>query len=127
MFVDSFDKFKKERKAYNEKNDCFVVAFAIAFNTTYEKAHRHASLQMHRKHRRGTFTMLYFKKSLKKTPVELLEIPPKNTLSSFVKTHNTGRYIILVSGHALAMVDGTVYDYKYRPQCMVKYAFKIGN
>lgn len=46
------------------------------------------------------------------------------TLGTFVREHKTERYIIIVSGHALAVCDGKIFDHSYKPGRRVQQAFR---
>lgn len=114
---------------YKETNDCTVKAFAIAFNTTYAKAHNHLHKYCGRQRGKGIKSSRTIPKSLKHSKVKEGPYSRSNriTLSQFCKKHPEGRYYVSVTGHALAVIDGTVYDHSDRPRRQVTWALRIHN
>jgi hypothetical protein len=47
------------------------------------------------------------------------------TLNQFCKKHPKGRYYILVRGHALAIIDGDVYDHKLASRRRIIGAWRV--
>lgn len=127
-WVDSYEIFNSERVKYKEHNDCVVIGFAIALNTSYEKAHKHIKQTMNRKNRCGTYYVAdKLHTTLKKTEHRVGPYTKKNkiTIKKFCEKHPQGRYFVCVSGHALAIIDGVIYDYKDGPRRFVDHAIRI--
>ena len=137
--------------AAGEDNDCTVVALAHATGKGYDEAHSHLKARG-RKHRRG-FSL---GASLRKTRVLLnrsvspvwrrfdpankrkgsdLERAHKYGRTSFpamkLKTAverycRSGRFVVGITGHALAVVDGQVMEsYPSLPGCHVQYIYRV--
>jgi hypothetical protein len=113
--------------AYRETNDCTVKAFAIAFNTTYDKAHNHLAKHCGRRPRQGIVSRIVLQPSLRHTKTKVGPYTNSNriTLGAFCKAHPEGRYYVRVKGHAIAVVDGTVYDHRDSPRRQVTWALRI--
>lgn len=117
-----------------EKNDCVVWSFAMASGSTYEDAHSFAQKKLNRVFGNGTFMYLYTKNILGdklngkeisylghspyKLPVgvdnkkTLQNGKSRFTVKSFMEKYNKGRYVVIVRGHAFAIVDGVMYGNK---------------
>jgi len=118
--------------AKGETNDCVVYATASAFDISYDEAHQVAKRVFSREERKGVRTIEIMKgvKDLTeskesingKTIKEFLanpkkvyrlhgkDIERKNRVSTFIKEHTQGTYLILTSGHALTIKDGAMID-----------------
>lgn len=126
-----------------ETNDCVVRAIANASGCTYSKAHSLAAKHYQRGFRMGTRTMrilnnsreLFAELKLETNNVsfsQFWESKQKRefgTINQFVKNNPTGRHFLLVRGHALAVVDGVVYDNAGRTsgRHRVEIAFSLGS
>lgn len=95
----------------------------------YDKAHTHLKLFAKRENRKGlTWAAMetadeWCKKTLmKKGPYTKTN---RISLKSFCEKHPVGRYWVGVSGHALAVIDGVVHDYKYGPRRQVTLAWRV--
>tara|TARA_Y100000389_G_C17402816_1_gene486326 strand:- start:148 stop:705 length:558 start_codon:yes stop_codon:yes gene_type:complete len=122
--------------AKNEKNDCVVRAFMVAFDIPYKTSHSWVKSKFKRRDRKGTYTSSYLKsvmgsvKNGKRTSLmgfsprykgsyshckgktltnPTYKKPTGYTVKSFMEQHPDGRYVIIVKGHALALVDGVLY------------------
>jgi hypothetical protein len=120
--------------AKNETNDCVVRAFKVAFDIPYKTAHSWVKSKFKREDRKGTFTLIHLNsvigsiKNGKRTSLMGFSpqyktsyikgktlVNPKYkkltgyTVKSFMEQHPDGRYVIIVKGHALALVDGVLY------------------
>lgn len=112
-----------------ETNDCSVRSFAVVWGVSYERAHSHLQNFGGRKHRKGLSCEMmdtaneWCKKTLmKKGPYSETN---RISLKSFCEKHPVGRYWVGVSGHALAVIDGVVHDYKYGPRRQVTLAWRV--
>jgi phosphoribosylformylglycinamidine (FGAM) synthase-like amidotransferase family enzyme len=118
--------------ANGETNDCMVYATASAFELTYDEAHPIVKERFKRQDRRGT-NMLgiingmrhladtresingKFIREIVSHPKKTYhlhgrDIERKNRVSTFIKEHSEGTYLILTSNHALTIKDGTMID-----------------
>lgn len=121
--------------AQRENNDCVVKAFMCALGCSYETAHSFIGDKMKRENRKGTYTNMYTNNVVGKTKngykIGFIGVHPsrdfmnfkggkmlvnKNykkptgyTLKSFIENHPVGRFVLVVQGHAVAVVDGVLY------------------
>ena len=124
--------------AKREKNDCVVKAFMAALDISYDSAHAFVKKYMKRENRKGTYTSIYLPNIIGKVKngkkIKLYGVSPSHdfllgskfksgkvitnpkykkptayTLRSFIENHPTGRYFVIVEGHAIAIVDGKLY------------------
>lgn len=139
--------------ARNEKNDCVVRSVASAAEVTYRTAHKFCKDFFGREDKRGTNNMNIVSQMLlaetsgielegKEFAVRVLGkgeiknryklhgkvIFRKKTLKSFISTHLTGTYLVMIANHALTVKDGEVYDWKgntYKPTTKVTAAYEL--
>ena len=139
--------------AKNEKNDCFVTALAAATDMDYDTTHQEVKDQFGRVNNKGTENHMIIGQMLnaeenglvigdKRFSVNVLGktrthntyklygeiIKRKKTVKSFIKDNPKGNYVVTVSKHALAIVDGKLIDNKgeeFRPTRKVDGAYKI--
>lgn len=128
-FVDTRKWFENERKVMNETNDCTVVAFATVFNTEYGKAWNFLRTQVGRQSRKGLLHSLtcLIPTKLVKTRYAVGPYSRKNriTVKQFCEKHPEGRYFVCSRGHAFAIIDGVVHDFKHGPRRQIVYAFRV--
>lgn len=126
-FKNVSDMFSENTKLMKEDNDCTVKAFAVVFNTTYEKAHSHLKHHCGRQNRKGVISREVLPPSLKRTKYKVGPYSRANRISlkAFVEKHNEGRFYVCVRGHALAVVDGVVHDYKAGLRRQVTWAMRV--
>ena len=118
-----------------EDRDCVVRAFMAALDIPYDKAHAWVKKELKRRDRQGTFTNAYAKNIIGKTKngykISFIGThPSKNylsfggnkvltnkkykkptgyTLKSFMENNPVGRFVLIVQGHAVAVVNGVLY------------------
>jgi hypothetical protein len=120
-----------------ENNDCVVRAFMSALDIPYDQAHAWVKKNMNREDKKGTYTVAYGKNVIGKTKngykVDFIGSHPskeyfntrigsnkilKNkqykkatgyTLKSFMENNPVGRFVLIVQGHAVAVVNGVLY------------------
>lgn len=121
------EEMVKQSKAMNETNDCTVKAFAISLGTSYDKAHRHLQNFCERKRRKGIISREMIPNSLTNTKFSIGPYSKSNriTLSEFCRRHPVGRFYVVVARHAIAVIDGVVYDHSDRPRRRVEWALRI--
>lgn len=123
-------------KFSHERNDCTVIAFANAFDTTYEQAHAFLKTQG-RRDGHGFASHLALKhskiiqKQFGKKAVEIKSTyvdgrKYRQTLKVFAREHQTGTYLIKLRGHLTTMKNGNIID-RYLPAegTRVLLAYKI--
>lgn len=113
-----------DRMLLNEKCDCTVRSVATALQLPYIAAHFIAS-KFGRRSRQGMngrdwylmmsdFEVERIVKQLKPEEVQTYYPSTKKhrrmRLSTFIKSHSTGRYILDLRGHATSVVDGEVVE-----------------
>jgi len=135
--------------AKGEANDCMVYATAAAFDLDYDKAHQHVKHRFGRIDKKGTSTLSIIKgiqemvdlrenlngkfvreiisQPYKKYHLHGRDVNRKNRVSTFIKEHSQGTYLILTSRHALVSKDGEMLDNNQggSGKAFVKRAFKI--
>lgn len=125
-------KFVREKYASlgkGENNDCVVRATAIALGLEYD--HVHAVFAAHgrtpgRRTKRHVSAAVF----AELFPCIAREFAIKDanrfqTLAQFRKGHKTGRFIVFVRGHALALVNGTVHDWTPGPRRRVQMFWNV--
>lgn len=118
--------------AKGETKDCVVYAMASSFGISYDEAHEVAHRVFCREDKKGVPTLAimqgvkeFAERGLSvngKTIKEYLVNPRKtyhlhgkdiarrNRVSTFVKEHNQGTYLILTGNHALTIKEGEMID-----------------
>lgn len=111
-------------------NFCSVKALAITCDLTLDDALKHAA-RCGRKPKRGISPWKLFpmrrvpgkpwkrRQTVNGARVVEITYPTNLTLATFLDRHRTGRYIITVTGHAMAVVDGAVHDH-HQPRESIK-------
>jgi hypothetical protein len=130
-WVYNWPKYADERKRFKETNDCTVISFSEVWGAPYEAARTHLSKQFKRPPRSGPSW---------KNCDNAIALCPKTkmdklwgtkdkeyyiTLGAFCKRYPTGRYWVFTAGHALAVIDGVVYDHSHKPRRKVKLAYRV--
>ena len=132
-----------------ESSDCMVYATAAAFDLDYDKAHQHVKHRFGRKDKKGTamfsiikgmqemvdlrenlngkFVREIISQPYKKYHLHGRDVNRKNRVSTFIKEHSQGTYLILTSRHALVSKDGEMLDNNSggSGKSFVRRAFKI--
>ena len=135
--------------AASEKKDCVVYAVASSFDLDYDTAHEKVRLLFDRPDKKGTKTsnivgkmkdMADTRESINgKFVREVIDQPTKtyhvygkdfkrkNRVSTFIKEHTQGTYLILTSNHALTIKDGVMIDNitKGSGSKLINRAFKV--
>jgi hypothetical protein len=115
--------YSESQIAKNETNDCVVRSVASAFEIPYDEAHKFVAKNFHRKNREG---VRFFKfkmsniidkgvtvngKKFEMVPLDglrLLNNSVNVTFNQFFKKHQSGTYMIIVTGHAFTLKNGVV-------------------
>lgn len=119
------------RKAFNETNDCAVIALSIVCQKPYLDVHT-TFMKVGRKYRKGVSLGM-----IKQVIVMLTGTAPEYkfayhefgkrvTVSKVGNFLNRGRYVAITRNHCLAVVDGNVQDWtngrKHQVQTFMKVA-----
>lgn len=110
--------------AASETNDCTVISLMHLLGLTYEAAH----LAMHKAGREpGRGASMHM--AVKQLDPELLteiKLPDDGiTLAEFMREHRLGRYWVNVTGHALTVDMGRLFDHSDKPRRRVHYARRV--
>lgn len=115
--------FKVDNKA------CTVVAFTKVFDTTYDKAYNFIKSSCGRVRGVGLTRKQIDKvfDNVKKNKWVKGEYSNNNriTINQFTKKHPNGRFYCIVRGHAIAIIDGVVYDYKEAGRRQIQTAYRV--
>jgi hypothetical protein len=138
LFVNSIQMSKRQSEiAKKEDRDCVVRAFMAALDIPYDQAHAWVKKELNRKDRKGTFMNAYSKNIIGKTKngkkISFIGSHPSRsymkhsigsdkilinksykkptgyTLKSFMENNPVGRFVLIVQGHAVAVVNGVLY------------------
>ena len=132
----TFQEVQRESQAIGERNDCTVKAVSIACQIPYHEAHRYLS-KLGRRKGRGWFPNDHNRKgrnvsgyidNLDSLGFEHEKISvASRTVSQIERELRSGHYMVHVSGHVLALVDGKVQDWTEGRRHRVKSVYKIKN
>lgn len=112
----------------DDKKCCTVVAWSVVFNADVYKSRKY--LEYHgriRKRGMSVKSISNAMKGVKKSKVEYVNVGRIISLKKFCEMYNTGRYYVLVGSHALAVIDGRIFDHSERPLRRVQCAWKISD
>jgi hypothetical protein len=138
LFVNSIKMSRQQSEiAKKEDNDCVVRAFMAALDISYDQAHDWVKKNMKREDCKGTYTGQAIQKVEGKTKngyqVKFMGLNPAKThwkkmtgsnktlvnpkykkqtgytLKSFMENNSVGRFVLVVQGHAVAVVNGILY------------------
>ena len=109
--------------ASGDRNDCSVRSLATAACLPYDDAH--AAFAKHgRKSGRKTPTSVTAK-VVKDFFPHAQSVKGGITLNRFVAAYPVGHFVVHVRGHALAVCDGVVHDWKPGQRRQVRWAWRI--
>jgi hypothetical protein len=105
---------KNPRTIEAETNDCVVRALSLAFNRDYSEVHTLCA-KVGRKARRGmlraqTDKVIQLLSNKSDAKLERYARGERCTLATFAKENPTGNFIVIKSGHAVALIDGVYHD-----------------
>jgi hypothetical protein len=138
LFVNSIKLSRSQSEiAKKEDKDCVVRAFMAALDIPYDQAHAWVKKNMNREDRKGTYTGKAIKivegktkngyqikfMGLNPAKIHWKEMTGSNktlvnpkykkqtgyTLKSFMENNQVGRFVLVVQGHAVAVVNGVLY------------------
>ena len=93
-------------------DDCLIRAIAIIFGISWEKAYTdlcNYGLLIHDMPNKDSTLSLYLRERGFKRYV-MPDCPACYTIREFAEEHPYGDYILLTSGHAVPLINGTYYD-----------------
>jgi hypothetical protein len=105
----NWNECKEQISQYREAGCCTVTALANTMDWSFGKAHRYMK-KFGRRDRCG-MSLIGISHALRNLGKESSSDCNGMTINRFVKSHPKGSYYVLVRGHALAVVDGTVQDW----------------
>ena len=124
----------------NDTNGCSVIAIAIAFNISYEQSYGLFNT-IGRRHGKGVTTwdieqvahalavsmgkdIVFMKPNRINELKELMGVTP--TLNNIVKIlPKSGKFLVWVSGHVVAVKGGRVHDHSEGSKCQVRNILEI--
>jgi hypothetical protein len=122
----NFSDLETQSRVFNETKDCGVKAIAVAMDVPYADAHR-ALKKAGRVDRDGTYHHMYqlaAKEFGKKFVAVGKKFNAKTVRSLETQLRPNKRYLILVSGHALAAANGKIIDWTqgrlHRIKCILE-------
>jgi hypothetical protein len=92
-----------------EQRDCTVRALSLVSNIPYEKVHG-AFKECGRRNSCGFKIKGRFQDVCKLLNLEAKQVKRHGFLSTFISQFPQGKYFIVKSGHAFAVIDGVVHD-----------------
>lgn len=109
-----------------EKNDCAVRALSIAADIPYFQAHS-LFRSYGRPDNRGTLNATIDALITENFNFYRVSYPTgdRPLLWQFAQLHAQGSYLVLVRGHAIALREGAVHDWREGPRRRVIRAYKI--
>lgn len=112
-----------------DKGPCTVITWANVFECSPMVAREYLSKHGYRLGRGGMSAsqIISALSSVKKSTVVRGPYTKQNQLrlKDFIELHPSGRYYVLVRGHALAVIDGVVYDHTEGLGRIVTHAFRV--
>lgn len=99
----------------DDNNYCTVIALAVVTGNSFSDCQKYLS-KFGRKKGKGLSTHNLENALNKTTKFHFKKgdysFSNKITLNQFIKKHPKGKYYIVSRGHAYAVIDGVIYDYK---------------
>lgn len=117
----------------SDRNNCALNAMAIILNKPYYEVYK--TFKEHGRVtgkgssiRMITVALNVLQKGTPEKAMEDFKMPTKikMSLAKFAKQYPKGKYYVIKSNHALALIDGVWYDNQVpNPRSYVKYFFKV--
>jgi len=112
-----------------ERNDCVVRALSLAFNKPYEEIHALCNKVGRTKGKGMRWGQVDLAiQELTGNGLAKMDRPSrKQTFTTFARDHKVGSYLVIKSGHAVALIDGVFHDAGTvgQPRAIVKAVFKV--
>lgn len=117
----------------SDRNNCALNAMSIILNKPYYEVYKtfskHGRIGGHGASiRMITVALNVLQKGTPEAAMESFQMPTKlkMSLANFAKQYPKGKYYVIKSRHALALIDGVWYDNQVpNPRSYVKYFFKV--
>lgn len=111
----------------DDNNVCTVVSLANCLGIEYNTAKLFMQSRADRKKGKGVKSndIESALLSLKSYEVEEVDVSDIKYLKEFKELHPEGIYYILVTGHALSLIHGEVYDHSWKPRRRLKRVWKV--
>jgi len=133
----TFDIVQRESEALNERNDCTVKAVSIACQVPYSEAHGYLKAlgrrkgcgwfpNNHQRRKRGHVSGYIDNLDFLGIEYEKVSVV-SSTVSQIERELRTGHYMVHVSGHVLALVNGKVQDWTAGRRHRIVSVYKIKN
>lgn len=119
---------KSYKEEYGDRNFCTVVALHVITNRPMEDC---AGYMQHFGRRQNTgMSFIEIHRALTSMRLHKVKEGPYSynnriTINQFLKKHPRGKYYCIVRGHALAIVDGVLYDHTDKPRRQITKAYRI--
>lgn len=125
--MNDYEKIKKDSVALGEKNDCAVRAVTALSNLPYNYVNA-LFRRNGRRRGRGTPWPIIWKsiKNLNLTCEETKIFTAKTVTSLEKQLPKKGRFLVHVSGHVLAAVNGKVVDWTSGRRHRIKRVWEVG-
>lgn len=112
-----------DKSGLGEQRDCVVRAVSVAGCLDYHQAH--ALLAKHGRRPRCATYIRSTIGAMREGFGSEVRYGNKLTLAQFAAKHSKGHYVLLTSSHAIALVDGVVYDWAPHPRCRIVWYFQL--
>ena len=110
----------------NEAQDCVVRSLALATGVEYDEVHAICAANG-RENRRPTKDVSVFAVA-RQMGLEVVWPSGRPTLAAFIRANPRGSFVLIRSGHAFALINGMVHDWKdgdTGPRSRIRYALKV--
>lgn len=112
----------------DDNNYCTVIALAVVTGASFMDCQKYLS-KFGRKKRKGLTTHNLENALSKSTKFRFRKgsysFSNRISLNQFIKKHPKGKYYIVSRGHAYAVIDGVIYDYKESKRRQVIRAWRV--
>ena len=113
---------------FKDKDGCCVITWSVLFRAPYTKSNDYLETKG-RVWRRGMklHQIEDAFEGVEKSKIAKGPYTNKNriTVSKFLQKHPEGRFFCVSKGHAFAIIDGKVYDYKKGPRRQIVAAWRV--
>ena len=114
-----------DNSGLNEKNDCVVRALSVAGGLEYSVAHRMMAVAG-REPRHSTSVPASIRMLETFFPhAQRVFVGGKATMAQFAAAYPDGRWMVYTRNHAVALVDGVVYDWMPHPRSRVRWGWRL--
>lgn len=125
--------FTALRSRFNDNNCCTVLALSAVTGMDFAQAQR-IGFAAGRRRNKGFYTHVlvdFFNRQTdgkKFAPISPFTLASRaRTIGQFVKSFPVGRYMVQISRHAFAVVDGIPVDFVVRPKARIRRVWAFGD